>query len=188
MVWTCWVAMEATTERPKRNGVMRRARLANPRCLPRALRTSASRTAWNLLAMLVDCWRSIRLSFHASKGFGGLDGSCQKSREFQEVRSSRPVVDSLSPYLCDKHTVGKQHTQKIERKHTTLRARIKRLVRKTICFSKSIQMHDLVIGLFINRFAYGRAILISDQLIWNITCNKLQMQSSHRGPHRLLQN
>jgi insertion element IS1 protein InsB len=69
----------------------------------------------------------------------------------------------------DKHTVGKQHTQKIERKHTTLRARIKRLVRKTICFSKSIQMHDLVIGLFINRFAYGRAIWISDQLIWNIT-------------------
>jgi IS1 transposase len=38
----------------------------------------------------------------------------------------------------DKHTVGKQHTQKIERKHTTLRARIKRLTRKTICFSKSI--------------------------------------------------
>src|SRR5215467_13866434 len=58
----------------------------------------------------------------------------------------------------DKHTVGKQHTQNIERKHTTLRARIKRLVRKTICFSKSIQMYDLVIGLFINRFAYGRAI------------------------------
>ena len=58
----------------------------------------------------------------------------------------------------DQHTVGKQHTQKIERKHTTLRARIKRLVRKTICFSKSIQMHDLVIGLFINRLAYGRAV------------------------------
>ena len=57
-----------------------------------------------------------------------------------------------------KHTVGKQHTQKIERKHTTLRARIKRLVRKTICYSKSIQMHDIVIGLFINRFAYGRAV------------------------------
>src|SRR3989442_4299680 len=92
--------MEATTERPKRNGVMRRSRLANPSCLPRSLRTSASRTAWNLLAMMVDCWRSIRLSFHESKGLGGLDGSCQKSREFQEVRSSRPVVDSLSPYLC----------------------------------------------------------------------------------------
>ena len=58
----------------------------------------------------------------------------------------------------EKHTVGKRYTQKIERKHTTLRARIKRLARKTICYSKSIQMHDIVIGLFINRFAYGRAV------------------------------
>jgi insertion element IS1 protein InsB len=57
-----------------------------------------------------------------------------------------------------KHTVGKQHTQKIERKHTTLRARIKRLVRKTICFSRSVVMHDLVIGLFINRYEFGYAV------------------------------
>jgi len=56
------------------------------------------------------------------------------------------------------HTVGKRHTQKIERKHTTLRARIKRLVRKTICFSRSILMHDLVIGLFINRYDFGYAV------------------------------
>ena len=59
---------------------------------------------------------------------------------------------------ADQHTVGKQHTQKIEQKHTTLRARIKRLARKTICFSKSIQLHDIVIGLFINRFEFGRAV------------------------------
>ena len=31
----------------------------------------------------------------------------------------------------EKHVVGKQNTQKIERKHLTLRTRIKRLVRKT---------------------------------------------------------
>jgi len=48
------------------------------------------------------------------------------------------------------HTIGKQHTQQIERKHTTFRARIKRLVRKTICFSRSVLMHDLVIGLLID--------------------------------------
>jgi hypothetical protein len=42
--------------------------------------------------------------------------------------------------------------------HLTFRARIKRLVRKTICFSKSIQMHQLVIGLFINRFEFGLAV------------------------------
>lgn len=52
------------------------------------------------------------------------------------------------------HVIGKQNTQKIERKHLTLRTRIKRLARKTICFSKSILMHDIVIGLFINRYEF----------------------------------
>ena len=37
----------------------------------------------------------------------------------------------------EKHTASKRYTQKIERKHLALRTRIKRLVRKTICFSKS---------------------------------------------------
>ena len=58
----------------------------------------------------------------------------------------------LDPKL---HVVGKWRTQQLERKHLTLRTRIKRLVRKTICFSKSIQMHEIVIGLFINRFEFG---------------------------------
>lgn len=62
------------------------------------------------------------------------------------------LLDRLS------HTVGKANTQKIERKHLTLRTRIKRLARKTICFSKSIWMHDIVIGLFINRYEFGRAV------------------------------
>ena len=64
------------------------------------------------------------------------------------------------------HTVGKRNTQQIERKHLTLRTRIKRtpwaersaVARKTICFSKSIVMHDAVIGLFINRIAFGLSI------------------------------
>jgi IS1 family transposase/transposase-like protein len=58
----------------------------------------------------------------------------------------------------EQHTVSKRGTQKIERKHLTLRTRIKRLVRKTICFSKSTQMHDIVIGLFVNRYAFGRTV------------------------------
>jgi insertion element IS1 protein InsB len=56
------------------------------------------------------------------------------------------------------HHIGKEHTQKIESKHINLRTRIKRLVRRTICFSKTERMHDLVIGLFINRHEFGRAI------------------------------
>jgi insertion element IS1 protein InsB len=54
-----------------------------------------------------------------------------------------------------RHSVGKQFMQLIERKHLTLRTRIKRLTRKSICFSKLIQMHDIVIGLFINRYEFG---------------------------------
>jgi insertion element IS1 protein InsB len=53
------------------------------------------------------------------------------------------------------HEVGKQNTQQIERKHLTLRTRIKRLARETICFSRSVVMHDIVIGLFINRYEFG---------------------------------
>jgi insertion element IS1 protein InsB len=55
----------------------------------------------------------------------------------------------------DVHSPGKRNTQQIERTHLTLRTRIKRLVRKTICFSKTVQMYDIVIGLFVNRYAFG---------------------------------
>jgi insertion element IS1 protein InsB len=59
---------------------------------------------------------------------------------------------------ADKHQPGKRNTQKIECKHLTLRTRIKRLTRRTICFSKTIQMHDIVIGLFVNRYEFGLLI------------------------------
>jgi insertion element IS1 protein InsB len=58
----------------------------------------------------------------------------------------------------EQHTVGKANTQKIESKHINLRTRIKRLVRRTICFSKTERMHDLVIGLFINRYEFGVSV------------------------------
>jgi insertion element IS1 protein InsB len=53
------------------------------------------------------------------------------------------------------HQPGKGNMQQIERKHLTLRTRIKRLTRKTICFSRSIQLHDIVLGLFVNRYEFG---------------------------------
>ena len=63
---------------------------------------------------------------------------------------------TYSAYIPKKyHHIGKRNTQKIERKFLTLRTRVKRLSRKTICFSKSIIMHDTVIGLFINRHEFG---------------------------------
>jgi insertion element IS1 protein InsB len=43
-------------------------------------------------------------------------------------------------------------------KYINLRTRSKRLVRRTICFSKTEWMPDLVIGLFINRYEVGWSI------------------------------
>ena len=56
------------------------------------------------------------------------------------------------------HTVGKSHTQQSERTHLTLRTRIKRLARKTICFSKAVFLQDTVIGLFVNRYEFGTPV------------------------------
>ena len=54
-----------------------------------------------------------------------------------------------------RHEIDKRKTQRVEQKHLRLRTRIKRLVRKTICFSKTEEMHDIVIGLFINPYEFG---------------------------------
>ena len=58
----------------------------------------------------------------------------------------------------ERHSPGKRPTQKSERKQLTLRMRIKRLARKTSCFSNSVPMHDLVIGLFVNRYEFGLGV------------------------------
>ena len=47
-----------------------------------------------------------------------------------------------------------RNTWKIERKNLNFRTHIKRLNRKTICFSKSEQIHDNVIGTYIETFYY----------------------------------
>jgi len=53
------------------------------------------------------------------------------------------------------HVISKRNTQRIERKNLTFRTRIKRLCRKTICYSKCELMHDTVIGLVINILEFG---------------------------------
>ena len=56
------------------------------------------------------------------------------------------------------HEAGKRNTQKIGRKNLNLRTWIKRLARKTICFSKDEVMHGTVIGLLINKVEFGIGI------------------------------
>lgn len=51
--------------------------------------------------------------------------------------------------------VSKKNTQKIERKHLSLRTWCSRLVRKSIRFSKTEGMHKICVGLVINYWFLG---------------------------------
>jgi insertion element IS1 protein InsB len=75
---------------------------------------------------------------------------------------SRYFTDDWGAYRrhldVGKHEVGKRNTQKIEPKNLNFRTWIKRLARRGICFSKLEKMHDVVIGLLINKVEFGRDI------------------------------
>ena len=98
-------------------------------------------------------------SWPMSLGVARMRSFCSSKRCWSPLvsRAFIPTIGGRTPgiWTADVHSPGKRNTQKIERKHLTLRTRIKRLVRKTICFSKTTQMHDIVIGLFVNRYAFG---------------------------------
>jgi insertion element IS1 protein InsB len=76
----------------------------------------------------------------------------------QSFSISRYYTDdwgSYSKYIpAEMHRTGKDNTWKIERKNLNFRTHIKRLNRKTICFSKNEQIHDNVIGTYIETFYY----------------------------------
>ena len=67
-------------------------------------------------------------------------------------------TDAWSAYeAClpaEQRQTGKGPMQRLERKHLTLRTRLKRLMRKTICFSKKQFFHDGLITLFIVHFFF----------------------------------
>ena len=58
----------------------------------------------------------------------------------------------------EKHRIGKKNTWKIERKNLNFRTHLKRLARRTICFSKSEIVHDNVIGMYIEKYYYKTGI------------------------------
>jgi insertion element IS1 protein InsB len=49
------------------------------------------------------------------------------------------------------HWVGKQWTQAIERQNLNFRTHLKRFQRRTICFSKSAEMHEAVLKIYIHQ-------------------------------------
>jgi insertion element IS1 protein InsB len=52
------------------------------------------------------------------------------------------------------HVPGKSQTWQIERKNLNFRTHLKRLNRRTMCYSKNELIHDNVIGMYIEHFYY----------------------------------
>ena len=79
--------------------------------------------------------------------------------EYAKIQVLQWISDSWWAYFdCLNQALrleSKALLQSLERKHLTLRTRIKRLARRTICFSKSVKVHDTIIGLFINQFFFA---------------------------------
>jgi len=113
-------------------------------------------------------WLWHALDHHTRRVLAYVVGT-RKDATFLELRSLLTPF-GVTHYYTDKagvyrrhlppaqHTVGKLGMQKIEHKHLTLQTRLKRLTRKTLSFSRSCVMHDLLIGLYMNRVEFGRAV------------------------------
>jgi insertion element IS1 protein InsB len=74
-------------------------------------------------------------------------------KKLADGRVQRFHTDKWKSYLKllpeKNHLVGKEGTRHIERHNLNFRTHVKRLERRTICFSKSVEMHDAVIKLYV---------------------------------------
>jgi len=124
---------------------------------------------WSVVgAKATERWRWHALDHHTGQVLASVVGT-RKDAEFLKLRALLAPL-GIEHYYTDKagvyqrhpppaqHTVGKLTMQKIERKHLTLRTRLKRLARKTLSFSRSWVMHDLTIGLYMNYVEFGCAV------------------------------
>ncbi len=109
---------------------------------------------WTWYAM--DKRSGIILSWHNGKR---TDEDLQiLLKQIQDIPISKYYTDDWGAYSrllpTQQHVIGKDNTWKIERKNLNFRTHIKRLNRRTICYSKNEQVHDNVIGMYIERYYY----------------------------------
>lgn len=82
------------------------------------------------------------------------DENCQLLlKKLNECRIRNYHTDAWEAYQkfipSEKHFIGKLGTVNIERKNLNFRTHLKRLQRRTICFSKNEQMHDAVLKIYV---------------------------------------
>jgi IS1 family transposase len=83
------------------------------------------------------------------------DASCQQlSDKLAGCTVENFYTDNWQAYAKilpdERHTISKAETLNIERHNLNFRTHLKRLHRRTICFSKSSEMHAAVIKLYVN--------------------------------------
>lgn len=83
------------------------------------------------------------------------DQTCQRLLDkLADCRVTRFYTDEWESYQklipSYRHWIGKLGTQRIERHNLNFRTHLKRLQRRTICFSKSADMHEAVIKLYVD--------------------------------------
>lgn len=88
------------------------------------------------------------------------DAACQQLlAQLDNCQVSRYYSDDWQSYAkflpADRHRIGKDGTRHIERHNLNFRTHVKRLQRRTICYSKSPEMHDAVIKLYVHHSNAG---------------------------------
>ncbi|MBL3992956.1 hypothetical protein FQP69_11575 [Escherichia coli] len=72
-----------------------------------------------------------------------LCSHCRKTWQLQFTYTASRLKGKL-------HVISKRYTQRIERHNLNLRQHLARLGRKSLSFSKSVELHDKVIGHYLN--------------------------------------
>jgi insertion element IS1 protein InsB len=88
------------------------------------------------------------------------DAACQALvAKLQGCQVGRYYTDDWKAYAkflpTKQHQIGKDGTLHIERNNLNFRTHLKRLQRRTICYSKSTVMHDAVLKLYVNHLNAG---------------------------------
>ena len=143
-------------------GVLREAaaRIPEPR-LPKRILALEMDEQWSFVQNKgQQCWLWYGLNRHT--GYIPVfvlgrrtDASCRKlCRKLASCDVRHFATDDWQSYGktldSKRHHIGKGGTQNIERKNLNFRTHLKRLQRRTICFSKSLDMHQAVIKLYIH--------------------------------------
>jgi len=138
----------------------RAAQVAEPRLPPR-IKDLETDEFWSFIQKKSEqCWCWYGLNRATTRSAADVlgrrtDASCrQLNDKLAGCAVEHFYTDDWQSYAKilpgERHTISKAETLNIERHNLNFRTHLKRLHRRTICFSKSAEMHAAVIKLYVN--------------------------------------